>query len=76
MTFIVPFLFHGCWDSALSVIAYCAGREDSTAMQVVSAVTLIAALALGLTYTIKTIRKVCRIAKDAPEAQKCAQTIQ
>ena len=76
MAFIVPFLLHGCWDSALSAITYCAGREDSTAMQVISAVTLIAALALGLTYTIKTIRKVRRIAKEAPEVPNCAQEIQ
>ena len=73
MAFIVPFLLHGCWDSALSIISYCAGHDDSTAMQVISAVTLTAALALGLTYTIKTIRKVRRIAKEAPEAQKRVQ---
>lgn len=76
MAFIVPFLLHGCWDSALSAIIYCAGREDSTAMQVVSAATLIAVLALGLTYTIKTIRKVRRIAKEAPEAPNRAPAIQ
>ena len=76
MAFIVPFLLHGCWDSALSAIIYCVGREDSTAMQVVSAATLIAALALGLTYTIKTIRKVRRIAKEAPEAPNRAPAIQ
>lgn len=66
MAFIVPFLLHGCWDSALSVITYCAGHEDSAVLQVVSAVTLIAALALGLTYTVQTLRRVRRIAKEAP----------
>ena len=36
----------------------------------------VAALALGLTYTIKTIRKVRRIAKEAPEAPNRAPAIQ
>jgi len=45
-------------------------------MQVVSAVSLIAALALGLTYTIKTIRKVRRFAKEAPETRKLTPAIQ
>lgn len=76
MAWIVPFLLHGIWDSALSVIVYCAGQEDSTAMQAISAVMLFASLVLGLTYTIRTIRNVRRIAREAPEVPPRVQAVQ
>ena len=28
MAILLPFLFHGCWDSALSIASYCVNREE------------------------------------------------
>lgn len=66
----VPFLIHGLWDSALSVIMYCISKEDAIAPQVIGGVLLVITLALGVIYTIRTIKKVRRIAREASAAGK------
>ena len=62
MATAVPFIFHGCWDSGLDLVAWLTAKE-STAAQVVSGVLILAMLALGILYTIRTIKKVREIAR-------------
>ena len=64
MAIAVPFIFHGCWDSGLDLVAWLMAKE-STAAQVVSGVLILAMLALGILYTIRTIKKVRGIARAA-----------
>ena len=61
----VPFLLHGCWDSVLSIISYCLRQEGSTALEVIGGILMVATLAFGIIYTIITIRKVYRLAKQS-----------
>ena len=62
MAVAVPLIFHGCWDSGLDLVAWLMAKE-STAAQVVSGVLILAMLALGILYTIRTIKKVREIAR-------------
>ena len=64
MAVVVPFVFHGCWDSGLDLVVWLMEKE-STAAQVVSGVLVLAMLALGILYTIRTIKKVRGIARAA-----------
>ena len=60
----VPFIFHGCWDSGLDLVIWLMAKE-ATAAQVISGVLILAMLALGILYTIRTIKKVREIARAA-----------
>lgn len=64
MATAVPFLFHGCWDSGLDLIAYFFGMEESAA-QAAGGVLLVAMLALGIVYTVRTLKKVRAAARSA-----------
>lgn len=64
MATAVPFLFHGCWDSGLDLIAYFFGMEGSTAAQAAGGVLLVAMLALGIVYTVRTLKKVRAAARS------------
>lgn len=64
MAIAVPFIFHGCWDSGLDLVVWLMEKE-ATAAQVISGVLILAMLALGILYTIRTIKKVCGIARAA-----------
>ena len=65
MAILVPFLFHGLWDSILDISAYCLGQPDSIPVQVIGFVLILAAVIGGVIYSIKTVRKACRIAKES-----------
>ena len=58
----LPFIFHGCWDSGLDLISWLMEKEAVIA-QVFSAVLMVAMLIFGILYTIRTIKKVCAIAR-------------
>ena len=65
MAVLVPFLFHGIWDSILDIGGYCLGHPDSIPVQVIGFVLILAAGIGGVIYSIKTVRRVCRIAKGS-----------
>ena len=65
MAILVRFLFHGLWDSILDISAYCLGQPDSIPVQVIGFVLILAAVIGGVIYSIKTVRKACRIAKGS-----------
>lgn len=65
MAILVPFLFHGLWDSLLDIGGYCLGHPDSIPVQVVGFALITAAVIGGIIYSIKTVRKACRIAKES-----------
>ena len=62
MATALPFVFHGCWDSGLDLISWLMEKEAVIA-QVFSAVLMVAMLIFGILYTIRTIKKVCAIAR-------------
>ena len=62
MATALPFAFHGCWDSGLDLISWLMEKEAVIA-QVFSAVLMVAMLIFGILYTIRTIKKVCAIAR-------------
>ena len=64
MATAVPFLFHGCWDSGLDLIAYFFGMEGSAAAQAAGGVLLVAMLALGIVCTVRTLKKVRAAARS------------
>ncbi|MBP3901656.1 MAG: PrsW family intramembrane metalloprotease [Blautia sp.] len=63
MAILLPFLFHGCWDSALSIASYCVNREEIPP-QVFGGLLFLALVVFGVIYCVKTILKVRRIAKE------------
>lgn len=63
MAILVPFLLHGCWDSGLSIAAYCVNREEILP-QVFGGVLFLALVVCGVIYCVKTILKVRRVAKE------------
>ena len=65
MAILVPFLFHGLWDSILDIGGFCLGHPDSIPVQVVGFALITAAVVGGIIYSIKTVRKACRIAKGS-----------
>ncbi len=65
MAILVPFLFHGLWDSILDISGYCLDQPDSIPVQVIGFVLILAAVIGGVIYSIKTVRKACRIAKGS-----------
>ena len=65
MAILVPFLFHGLWDSILDISEYCLAKPDSIPVQVIGFVLILAAVIGGIVYSIKTVRRACRIAKES-----------
>ena len=64
MAVVVPFVFHGCWDSGLDLAAWLVDRESVVA-QAGGGILILMMLALGILYTIRTIKKVCATARAA-----------
>ena len=64
----LPFVFHGCWDSGLDLISWLMEKESVIA-QVISVVLTLAMLIFGVLYTVRTIKKVCAIARASSEAR-------
>ena len=64
MAVVVPFVFHGCWDSGLDLAAWLVDREPVVA-QAGGGILILMMLALGILYTIRTIKKVCATARAA-----------
>ena len=56
------FLFHGCWDSGLDIAFFCLDRE-ALAVQLTGGALLLAMIAFGVVYSVKTVRKVQRTAR-------------
>ena len=69
MATAVPFLFHGCWDSGLDLVVYLFGMEESAAAQAGGGVLLVAMLALGVVYTVRTLKKVRAVARSASKLE-------
>ena len=69
MATAVPFLFHGCWDSGLDLVVYFFGMEESAAAQAGGGVLLVAMLALGVVYTVRTLKKVRAVARSASKLE-------
>ena len=61
---LVPFVFHGCWDSVLSVGGFLMGDEFPTAVEVLGFVLILAVVAVGVRYSLKTFRMVKKIAVE------------
>ena len=65
MAVLVPFFFHGIWDSMLDIAGYCLEHPDSTPIQVIGFVLILTAGIGGVIYAVKTVRRACRIAKES-----------
>lgn len=64
MATAVPFLFHGCWDSGLDLAAFFINMEESIAAQVAGGVLAVGMVALGIVYTVRTVKKVRAAARS------------
>ena len=73
----VPFLLHGCWDSALDTIIWCLGREDVGGTEILGGVLLVAAVVWAVIYMVKTMKKVLRTARESAmeEASPAEKTL-
>ena len=63
---LLPFFFHGLWDSGLDIGAYCLNIENATIAQIFGIVLVTAMVIFGVVYSVKTVRKACAIAKAEP----------
>lgn len=59
----VPFLIHGCWDCGLDLVGVFMDIEDDT-HQLIAALLLLGLVVFGFVYTVRTIKKVRRIARS------------
>ena len=66
---LLPFFFHGCWDSALDLSLF-GVEQEAVAPQVIGGVLALALIVLGVLYCVRTVRKMRRIARadEAPVA--------
>ena len=64
LAMMLPFVFHGCWDSGLDIIVYSLDQKETT-LQVLGGVLLIVMVVLGVLYCVRTLRRVIRLAKEA-----------
>ena len=64
MATAVPFLFHECWDSGLDLVTFFLDMEESVAAQVAGCVLAVALIVAGIIYTVRTIKKVCAVARS------------
>ncbi|MBQ9010982.1 MAG: hypothetical protein IJ088_16870 [Clostridia bacterium] len=62
MATAVPFLFHGCWDAGLDLVAHFM-ESDTEMLPILGFSLLLAMIILGAIYTVRTIRKVCATAR-------------
>ena len=62
---LLPFFFHGCWDSGLDIGTWLIGREE-TVLTILGIVLLLVMVILGMIYCVRSVRKGIRIAKEAP----------
>ncbi|MBQ9384363.1 MAG: PrsW family intramembrane metalloprotease [Ruminiclostridium sp.] len=70
LAIFVPFLFHGCWDSGLDIVLFCINTENDI-YSFIGMILLLAMVAAGIIYTIRTIIKVFRTAKNDPAEVPC-----
>ena len=66
MATAVPFLFHGFWDSGLDLVTFLMDREP-IAVQVSGGVLALALAVFGVVYSVRTVKKVCKIAREEKE---------
>lgn len=62
MATLLPFLFHGCWDSAFDLVGF--GLDQEGFIPNIAAVVLMLVLVIGgIIYSVRTVKKACAIAK-------------
>ena len=66
MATAVPFLFHGLWDSGLDLVSFLIEKEP-VAVQVVGGILALVLVVFGVVYSIRTVKKVCKIARGEKE---------
>lgn len=71
MAVLLPFFFHGCWDSVLELCGFCIAHP-SDYVNVIGVVLESAAVVFGLIYSVKTVKKSCRISRQdlGPQAKR------
>lgn len=62
--YLIPFLIHGAWDGALSVMEYLTGCEDAAWKTTLGTIGVLLLIAGGAVAGILAIRKVGRIAGE------------
>lgn len=74
LAILLPFLFHGLWDSGLDIVLYLISAEGlPKAVQVIAAVFGLAMVVFGIIYAVKTVKKVRKIAREEPPAVPAAE---
>lgn len=66
MAILVPYFFHALWDSGLDIGAHLIGTEGSTVSQIFGIVMIIVMVAGGIFYSVRTLKKVIKTAKEEP----------
>lgn len=66
MAILVPYFFHALWDSGLDAGAHLISIEGSTLSQIVGIVMITLMVAGGIIYSVKTLKKVIKTAKEEP----------
>ena len=65
LAILLPFFFHGTWDTALDLVLYGVNMDGSVWQYVAAAGGLILVV-FGVLYAVKTVQKVRKIAKETP----------
>lgn len=65
LAILLPFFFHGLWDSALDLVLYGVSLDGSV-WQYVAAAGGALLVVFGVLYAVKTVQKVRKIAKETP----------
>ncbi len=60
----VPFFFHGCWDSLISVGGFFMEDSFPTVVQILGFVLIIAVIVVGVIYSIRTFKMVKKLAVE------------
>lgn len=66
---LLPFFFHGLWDSGLDIGAHLL-EQPQTVLQIIGIVLITAMVIFGVVYSVKTVRRACKIAREEPPVEK------
>ncbi len=61
---LVPFIFHGCWDAIISIGGYLMDDSFPTAVEILGFVLIVASIAFGVRFCLKTFRMVKQLAVE------------
>ena len=64
MMLAVPYIYHGCWDSAIDIGAELLNKH-STAPQVIGGVLIVGIIVLSIVYMVRTIKKMRNTARNS-----------